>query len=197
MRVPCLAIGRGLVEQGVVASPDDVFYLHEAEIREASVRRDLQLFGLVAERRAARERWLRVLPPETIGAGSAELGLQLDRFYGPMMEEADDKLIIRGIAGSPGVLSGVARLVLTLDEVDRLAPGEILVTYATAPPWTPLFGIAGGVVTDVGGRLSHCAIVAREYGIPAVVGTKLATARIYDGMRITVDGIKGIVRLEE
>ena len=70
-------------------------------------------------------------------------------------------------------------------------------TYATAPPWTPLFGVAGGVVTDVGGRLSHCAIVAREFGIPAVVGTKVATARIFDGMRITVDGAQGIVRLDE
>jgi pyruvate,water dikinase len=87
--------------------------------------------------------------------------------------------------------------VLSLDEVDRLSPGEILVTYATAPPWTPLFGVASAVVTDVGGRLSHCAIVAREYGIPAVVGAKTATTRIYDGMRITVDGTRGIVRLDE
>jgi pyruvate,water dikinase len=125
-----------------------------------------------------------------------ELSVQAERFFGATLEESEDKGLIRGISGSPGVTSGVARLVLTLDEVDRLNPGEILVTYATAPPWTPLFGVVGGVVTDVGGRLSHCAIVAREYGIPAVVGTRVATARIHAGMRITVDGTRGIVRLE-
>ena len=197
MRAPCLAIGRGLAEQGTIADPEDVFYLQEAEIREASVRQHLRLAGLVAERRFERERWLRVLPPEAIGAGPVELSVQTGRFFGTMPEESEDRSVIKGIGGSPGVISGVARLVLTLDDVDRLAAGEILVTYATAPPWTPLFGVVAGVVTDVGGRLSHCAIVAREYGIPAVVGTKVATARIRDGMRITVDGTQGIVRLGE
>ena len=199
MRAPCLAVGRGLAEQGTIEAEADVFYLHEAEIREAAVRSHARFASRVVERRAERERWLRVLPPAAIGAGSANLGVLGDRFFGfaSVGEEAEDKSVIRGIGGSPGVISGVARLALTLDEVDRLNPGEILVTYATAPPWTPLFGVAGGVVTDVGGRLSHCAIVAREYGIPAVVGTKVATARIHDGMRITVDGTQGIVRLGE
>ena len=69
-------------------------------------------------------------------------------------------------------------------------------TYATAPPWTPLFAVASAIVTDAGGPLSHAAVVAREYGIPAVVGTKAATSRIEDGMVITVDGTEGVVRLE-
>jgi pyruvate,water dikinase len=92
---------------------------------------------------------------------------------------------------------GTARFIPTRSEVERLSAGEILVTYATAPPWTPLFAVAGGIVTDVGGALSHCAVVAREYGIPAVVGTKVATQRIKDGMLITVDGTQGVVRIEE
>ena len=87
-------------------------------------------------------------------------------------------------------------MILTLEEVDKLAPGEILVTYATAPPWTPLFAVAGAVVTDSGGALSHCAIVAREYGIPAVTGTKTGTAAIEDGMLLPVDGTEGLVRIE-
>jgi pyruvate,water dikinase len=84
----------------------------------------------------------------------------------------------------------------SLDDADRLKSGEILVCPATMPPWTPLFALASGIVTDQGGVLSHTAIVAREYRIPAVVGTKLATSLIKDGQTITVDGTEGTVRLE-
>lgn len=122
---------------------------------------------------------------------------QMERFFGGDVQEPEDPTLIRGIAGSAGVIRGVARFIPTLSEVDRLRPGEILVTYATAPPWTPLFAIAAGIVTDVGGALSHCAVVAREYGIPAVVGTKVASRRIRDGALITVDGTEGLVRIED
>jgi pyruvate,water dikinase len=81
------------------------------------------------------------------------------------------------------------------EDAQRLRPGEVLVTEATTPPWTPLFGSAAAVVTDTGGGLSHCAVVAREYGIPAVVGTGSATKVIRDGQEIEVDGDAGIVRL--
>jgi pyruvate,water dikinase len=121
----------------------------------------------------------------------------MERFFGGTVEEPDDPALIKGIAGSPGVVRGVARFVPSLSEVDRFSPGEILLTYATAPPWTPLFAVAAGIVTDVGGTLSHCAVVAREYGVPAVVGTKVATARIRDGAIITVDGSEGLVRVED
>jgi pyruvate,water dikinase len=87
-------------------------------------------------------------------------------------------------------------VILSLDQASRLSPGEILVTYATAPPWTPLFAIAGGVVTDAGGPLAHCAVVAREYGIPAVVGTTNATSAIKDGMTISIDGTTGLVTIK-
>jgi rifampicin phosphotransferase len=83
----------------------------------------------------------------------------------------------------------------SLSEADRLEPGDVLVTEFTAPPWTPLFATAAAVVTDAGGILSHCAVVAREYGIPAVVGTGRATATIQDGQQIEVDGNAGLVRL--
>jgi pyruvate,water dikinase len=85
---------------------------------------------------------------------------------------------------------------MSLDDADRLGQGEILVCPATMPPWTPLFAIASGVVTDHGGVLSHTAIVAREYQIPAVVGTKVGTSLIQDGQTITVDGNEGTVRLK-
>jgi pyruvate,water dikinase len=195
-RTACLAIGKRLVEQGTVRVPDDVFYLCQTEIEEvATDAKDLG--GLVEERKAERERWMRVLPPAKIGAGRALTNPQLERFFGAEVEEPDDPALIKGIAGSAGVVRGVARFIPSLSEVDRFSPGEILLTYATAPPWTPLFAVAAGIVTDVGGTLSHCAVVAREYGVPAVVGTKVATRRIRDGALITVDGSQGIVRVEE
>jgi pyruvate,water dikinase len=90
----------------------------------------------------------------------------------------------------------VARVSRTLEEATAILPGEILVAITTMPPWTPLFGIAAAVVTETGGPLSHCAIVAREYGIPAVVGAHGATRVIATRHRITVDGGAGIVTLE-
>ena len=91
--------------------------------------------------------------------------------------------------------TGIAKVVLTLDQSDKLEDGEILVCPMTMPAWTPLFGVAAAVVADAGGELSHCAIVAREYGIPCVAGTKVGTEAIKDGMRITVDGDAGTVEI--
>jgi pyruvate,water dikinase len=89
----------------------------------------------------------------------------------------------------------VARVIRSLAEAARLRPGEVLVAETTAPPWTPLFATAAAVVTDAGGILSHCAVVAREYGIPAVVGTGMASVLIHDGQEVEVDGDAGIVRV--
>lgn len=86
---------------------------------------------------------------------------------------------------------GTARVIVSLDEIDRFKKGDILVTKATSPAWTPLIHASSAVITDLGGSLSHAAIVSREYGIPAVVGTKDATKKIKDGSKITVDGTKG------
>jgi pyruvate,water dikinase len=83
----------------------------------------------------------------------------------------------------------------SLPEGDGLEEGDVLVAETTAPPWTPLFATVAAVVTDTGGILSHCAVVAREYRIPAVVGAAMATATIRDGQPIEVDGDKGVVRI--
>jgi len=83
----------------------------------------------------------------------------------------------------------------SLSEAAEIQQGEVLVAETTAPPWTPLFATAAAVVTDTGGILSHCAVVAREYRIPAVVGAAMATATISDGQTVEVDGDKGVVRI--
>jgi pyruvate,water dikinase len=191
-----LALADGLVATGAIAAREDVFYLEEREIAEAAAGGSGDYRNRVRERRAERERWMRVLPPATIGKAEVPVPEQMAQFFGPMAPEPMEAGAFRGVAASPGVLRGTARVILGLDDIDRLAPGEILVTYSTAPPWTPVFAIAGAIVTDSGGQLAHAAVVAREYGIPAVVGTRVATATVQDGQLITVDGTQGIVRIE-
>lgn len=117
------------------------------------------------------------------------------KFFGfgaPM--SGDPKLITR-YPTSSGVVTGVAKVIVTLAEADKLRAGDILVCRMTMPAWTPLFGIAGGIVADAGGPLSHCAIVAREYHIPCVAGTQVGTSVIKGGMRLRVDGGIGRVQI--
>jgi len=102
---------------------------------------------------------------------------------------------VKGLPGSAGVARGAARVIHSLAEAGKLQPGDVLVAVATEPPWTPLFATASAVVTDSGGVLSHSAVVAREYRIPAVVGAGNATTTFQDGQLIEVDGSNGIVRL--
>ena len=100
-----------------------------------------------------------------------------------------------GMPGSPGLARGRVRIVRSLAEGEALEHGEVLVAPTTAPPWTPLFARAAAIVTDAGGVLSHCAVVAREYSIPAVVGTKRGTSLLRDGQLVEVDGTNGSVQI--
>jgi pyruvate, water dikinase len=109
--------------------------------------------------------------------------------------ESDGGGSLSGFAGSPGVVEGTARVILDVRDIGDLTDGEILVAPVTSPSWTPVFGKVAGAVSDIGGIMSHAAIVAREYGMPAVVGTGNATARIKTGDRIRVDGGEGVVTI--
>jgi pyruvate,water dikinase len=99
------------------------------------------------------------------------------------------------MAASPGVAEGIARIVSGPDDLDQLQPGEVLIARITAPSWGPVFGRIGATVTDIGGMMSHAAIVCREYGLPAVTGTGSATAAIKTGQRVRVDGSNGTVTI--
>jgi pyruvate,water dikinase len=107
----------------------------------------------------------------------------------------EDMTELRGISGSPGVVEGPARVLANHQEIDKLKEGEILVAALTSPSWGPIFTRMGGCVTDIGGMMSHAAIVCREYGTPAVVGTGFATKSIKTGDIIRVDGNQGIVTI--
>jgi pyruvate,water dikinase len=102
---------------------------------------------------------------------------------------------IKGVAASPGQVTGTARVLHGPADFGQMQPGDVLVASLTTPAWTPLFAMASAVVTDIGGPLSHGSIVAREYGIPAVLGTMVATERIRSGQTVRVDGDRGTVTL--
>jgi pyruvate,water dikinase len=202
LRRVVLEFGRRFAAAGVIDGPDDVFYLTFDDIRATAA--DLpggDRRQLVAERRAAVEHFGAITPPPVAGTmppgppPADPVGLAMGKVLGVPPPPSDDPHTLRGVPSSSGVTRGPARLIRSLGEAARLQPGDILVAETTLPPWTPLFAIAAAVVTDTGGVLSHAAIVAREYGIPAVVGTGMATAVIQDGQTIEVDGDQGIVRI--
>jgi pyruvate,water dikinase len=198
-RVPALEAGRRLAAAGRIARAEDVFFLHYDELQDALRGGKGDLTELVERRRRERTEGHDMTPPPVLGTPPPpEMGddPMLGKFFGAPPEKHPDPRIINGNAASIGKITGTARVILSLDNADRLGHGEILVCPATMPPWTPLFAIASGVVTDHGGILSHTAIVAREYQIPAVIGTKVGTSLIRDGQTITVDGTNGTVKME-
>jgi phosphohistidine swiveling domain-containing protein len=183
-----LELGRRWRERGLIAQPEDVFFLSLDELEEvAKSPRSMQ--REVRARRAEFEA-NKLRPCPDIIRGSQEIYAE-----GARPEEVSEGQL-HGIAGSPGVVTGTARLIRGPEEFGKLQNGEILVAPLTNPVWTPLFAIASGVVTEVGGILSHGAIVAREYGIPAVMGVAGATKLVQEEQTMTVDGSKGIVYLE-
>jgi len=198
MRYPALEIGRRLAARGAIADQDDVFFLHLDEVGRAFASADLK--AVTAQRRKDLARWAQIVPPPALGVPGDPSGDPAEellmRFFGSPVEQSADPSIITGTAASPGTVRGPAKVVRDLTEASKVSPGDILVCEMTLPPWTPLFATVAGVVADTGGILSHCAIVAREYRLPCVVGTAVGTAMIKDGMTITVDGSKGIVRIE-
>ena len=140
------------------------------------------------------------VPPETVNEPFTIIlwGITTDRlstWLDADKTKVEDITQLKGFAGSSGVVEGVARMVRSPAELSALQDGEILVAPTTSPSWAPIFSKVSAVVTDVGGIMSHAAIVCREYGLPAVVGAGYATAAIKTGMRIRVDGSSGIVTL--
>jgi pyruvate,water dikinase len=194
-------LGRRLVAAGTLAGVDDVFWLTAAELQAAAGALDAG--GTVAdcrerakERRATWQVQRRLTPPPSLPpkARATFAGFDFTRFL-PARADDGEGAIIRGVGASPGRMAGTACVLHGPEDFGQMRPGGVLVAKITTPAWTPLFALASGVVTDVGGPLSHSSIVAREYHIPAVLGTGVATARIQMGQRIEVDGDAGTVRL--
>jgi pyruvate,water dikinase len=180
--------GAMLVERGSLEQPDDVFLFTSRELISALEAREApDLRSSAAERRARLEADARRAPP-VVMASDGEIPALAAR--GDVPENC-----LSGTAASAGVVEGLARVVLDPAR-EVLQHGEILVAPFTDPGWTPLFVHAAGLVTEVGGLMTHGSVVAREYGIPAVVSVPEATRRIVTGQRIRVDGTRGLVELQ-
>jgi len=177
-----LEFGKRFFDQGWLEQQELIFFLTRDEIKKAIYHKASISITKIENRIKQHQQWQKIQPPALIDASAST---QTDS------QKAGNKLV--GIGVSPGAVTGKARVLTTLQDMPQLQPGEILVVPTTDPGWTPLFGIIEGLVMEVGGVLSHGAIVAREFGIPAVTSVSQATSRIDTGMRITVDGNEGMV----
>jgi pyruvate,water dikinase len=214
-RVAAQEAGMRLVAARAIAAPDDVFYLRCDEMLDA-LRTHRAYAGAVADRRAAMRTAeafdpppsygvepprppLGILPVEMREAMEAMIWVQETVFESEQSQTRTEvgATEIRGRAAARGTYTGTARVIMGEHEFGKLQPGDVLVCPVTSPVWSILFAKVGALVTDTGGILSHPAIIAREYGIPAVVATGNATALIRDGQRILVDGDAGLVRILE
>lgn len=196
-----LEIGCRLVDMGGIGTVNEIFYLTLIELKEALTSpSSSSLYQLVDERRSQEKHFSQIKPPLMLGTVPSDsppedtFSRALAKFFGGPLLTSETPHEIQGYPGSPGIVRGPAKILNSLEDVEQVAPGDILVAQTTAPPWTPLFGSVAAIVTDTGGILSHCAVVAREYGIPAVVGTGIATTTIHNGQMIEVDGNSGVVR---
>jgi pyruvate,water dikinase len=208
--------GALLARHGFVEDAEDVFFLQRHEISDALV--DLRLAWaagseargpgywppIVARRKEIMDAVRRWSPPPALGTVPETItepmtimlwGITTERVREWAAADRADGRTLTGLAGSPGTVEGPARVILDVRRLADLEAGEILVAPVTSPSWTPVFGKIAAAVSDIGGTMSHAAIVSREYGVPAVVGTADATARIRTGDRLRVDGTAGTVTI--
>ena len=211
--------GALLAGQGFLGEQEDVFYLRHDEVREAL--EELRMYWssdgagvargprywppIVARRRSIHEAMCEWVPPLVLGQVPETVtdpvavmlwGITDERIQGWLSsQEGAGRRTLTGFAASSGVVEGRAHVIRRLDQLAEIEPGEILVAPSTSPSWTPVFGTIAAAVLDSGGIMCHAAIVAREYGLPAVVGTGSATKQIKTGDRLHVDADSGVVTI--
>jgi len=192
-------LGRRFVTAGAIAEDDDVFWMEMAEVVAgvADLAQDDPLSGLHGAIESRKSEWRHrrnLTPPPMLPPKSKYMGIDVSSFSAES-GNVEGSAVIKGVGASPGRVTASACVLRGPEDFDQMQVGSILVASTTTPAWTPLFAMASGVVTDIGGPLSHASIVAREYGIPAVMGTGSATKLIEDGQTITVCGDTGEVLL--
>jgi rifampicin phosphotransferase len=188
-------LGGRFAHLGWLEQAEDIYWLTAEEVeRSISGLGDPLFQDNIRLRKELRQAQNQVSPPPILPPKKRIWGIKMDAFV-PADNESQTGGVLKGLGASPGKVTGRARLLAGPQDFDQMRPGEILVATNTTPAWTPLFAMASAIVTDIGGPLSHGSIVAREYGIPAVLGTGVATRRIHSGQLLIVDGSAGIVRL--
>lgn len=211
VRLVFLAIGRRMVKEGLLRDPEDIMFLEYDQLRAyvANPRSEDNPEGydgitVIKEARRKYEEAHNIRPRDWVGTATHwamyeepyhTLWGWPERFERAQKAEEQPPDQVQGLPAAAGVTEGLARLVLTTDEFDQVKPGEIMVCQMTNPAWVVVFSKIKGVVTDTGGVLCHTAVVAREFGIPGVVGTGDATYRIKTGNRVRVNGTTGMVEI--
>lgn len=187
-----LRVGARLVGAGYLERSEDVFFLHTDEIRGAFLQSQ-DFRQLVAERKGIHAQQSAIRPPKYVGQ-PPDASAPPNRFDIGVQPQLDPQRL-KGIGASPGTARGSARVVMAPEDFATVQTGDVLVCPSSNPSWVPLFGIIAGLITNTGGVTSHAAVVAREFGVPAVVGTGEATRLIRNGQQVEVDGTTGEVRL--
>lgn len=209
-------LSRALAPMGAFDEPGDLFFLRRTEVME-SIYDVVTAWGSGGHPRGA-DHWRPIIErrkaiyealkgweaPPALGIPPTEVnepftvmlwGITTDSVQGWLESDDEDASALRGQPGSPGVVEGPARIVRTVQELAQVQEGDVLICPATSPAWSPVFSRVSATVSDVGGVMSHTAIICREYGLPAVVGTGNAVARVREGQRVRVDGDTGVVTL--
>jgi rifampicin phosphotransferase len=187
-------LGKRFVANGALENTDDIYWLVEDEVDELAslLERSEKLHdysGKVTARKAEWREQMKLVPPAILPEKSGWAKLI------PWARKNESGNVIKGLGASAGKVTATACVMFTPEDFHKMKPGDVLVAVITTPAWTPLFTMASAIVTDIGGPLSHSSIVAREYGIPAVLATGSGTRRIQNGQTITVDGSAGTVTL--
>jgi pyruvate,water dikinase len=201
VRLVLISIGEKLVEADLLDDPEDVMFLRYNELRVLMFDPGgIEAREIVSDRRDEQEDAYEVRPPEWLGTATQQaldfpynaLWGFPDKFYKEPSEKTDE---VVGLGASAGVIEGTARVVTSIEESDQVEKGDILVCRMTNPAWVVLFTKVSALVTDAGGTVSHPAVVSREFGIPAVVGTSDATRKIKTGDHVRVNGSSGVVEI--
>jgi pyruvate,water dikinase len=191
LRDVALALGAAMVREGLLKQADDAVYFSLEELGDLAAGTALQpsgAAGVAAVRRAEHTRQADVRPPSAFSLPEGEVWIGSE-------EEAADTSRLDGAGACAGVITGRAVVLTDLADAGEVSPGDILVTRQTDPGWAPLFPLISGLVVERGGLLSHGAILAREYGLPTVVGVPGVTGALKTGQKIRVDGGRGHVRI--
>jgi pyruvate,water dikinase len=187
-------LGKRFAANGALENADDIYWLVEDEVDELAslLERGAKLENFSARADTRKAEWreqMKLTPPPMLPVTSRWAKMI------PWNRENVSGNVIKGLGASAGKVTAAARVLFSPEDFGRMKQGDVLVAVTTTPAWTPLFTMASAIVTDIGGPLSHSSIVAREYGIPAVLATGVGTRRIQDGQTITVDGSAGTVEL--
>ncbi|MBE5991269.1 MAG: pyruvate, phosphate dikinase, partial [Paenibacillaceae bacterium] len=187
-------ISERLIRGGAILHIDDIYWLTKSELDALVIQLDKNMHlsdlkGVIPVRRAEFKKFQGYVPPSRLPEKNENTMLHLPQ------NRKDGKIVLKGIGTSTGVVTAPACIVHSPADFEGFKPGSVLIAVTTTPAWTPLFSLASAIVTDIGGPLSHSSIVAREYGIPAVMAAHNATRTIRSGQMITVDGTAGTVTI--